>query len=148
MKAKDFFLQVRQAESKLKTLTARLSHYEEIGLTLSPSNNGPGSGGQRGTSRVELAAIGMVDATSHLTDEIKRYQAIVNRAEAVIAQIRQEKYRLLLNYRYLCGWTFRSISDELRYNDPNSIYRAHGWALREAQIILDREGKRDLQSGQ
>ena len=141
MKAKDFFRQVLRAESQLKQLTARLRHYEDIGLTITPSNSGAGSGGQKGVSRVELAAIGMVDATSHLVEEIREYQRIINRAEQVINAVPQEKYRQILNYRYLCGWSFRSISDELRYNDPNSIYRAHGWALHEAQILLNREEK-------
>jgi len=55
----------------------------------------------------------------------------------------QERYRQILTYRYLCGWTFRSISDELEYNDPNSVYRAHGWALHEAQTVLNRTVKTD-----
>lgn len=140
MRAKDFFRQVLRAESQLKQLTARLRHYEDIGLTITGTGSGL-SGGQRGSSRVELAAIGMVDATSNLVNEIREYQQIISRAENVIRQVPQEKYRQILNYRYLCGWSLRSISDELRYSDPNSIYRAHGWALHEAQIILNREEK-------
>jgi hypothetical protein len=136
MRAKDFFRQVINAESQLRQLKSRLRHYEDIGLTITSNGSGTGNG-QRGTSRVELAAIGMVDATAHLIDEIKKYQSIVNRAEAVISRIPQEKYRQILTYKYLCGWSFRSISDELAYNDPNSIYRAHGWALAAAQRILD-----------
>ena len=140
MRAKDFFRQVLRAESQFKQLTARLRHYEDIGLTITGTGSGIG-GNQRGSSRVELAAIGMVDATSHLVAEIREYQQIIARAEAVISAVPQEKYRQILNYRYLCGWSFRSIADELRYNDPNSIYRAHGWALHEAQIILNRGDK-------
>jgi hypothetical protein len=64
--------------------------------------------------------------------------AIISRAERVIKQIPQEKYRQILEYKYLCGKSFRWISDELDYTDPNSIYRAHGWALKEAQKVLNR----------
>ena len=138
MRAKDFFDQVQHAESELKVLNAKLRHYEEIGLSL---GGAPGivGGGQKGTSRVELAACGAVDALMGLEDKRAAYMAIIARAEAVIDKIPQDKYRKLLTYRYLCQWSFRSISDELHYNDPNSIYRAHGWALAEAQKILNEE---------
>lgn len=61
MKAKEFFDQVQNAESELKVLNAKLRHYEEIGLSF---GGAPGivGGGQKGTSRVELAACGAVDA--------------------------------------------------------------------------------------
>ena len=138
MTSKEFFLQVKKAETELKMLQARLRHYEDLGLS-STSNISASGGHQKGNSRVEQAAIGIVDATKDLNDKIRHYSAIITRAEHVIGQIQQEKYRQILSYRYLSGWSFRSISDELKYSDPRSIYRAHGWALAEAQKILNRE---------
>ena len=136
--AKQFFQQVRRAESELKVLNAKLQHYEDIGLSIG-GNSGVIGNKSRGSSRVEMAAIGAVDVLRSLIDQQKEYAAIIARAEQVIRGIRQEKYRQILNYRYLCGWSFKSISDELRYNDPNSVYRAHGWALHEAQVILNKQ---------
>ena len=136
MKAKDFFSQVRRAEKELKVLNAKLDHYKEIGLSIGGSSGVIGNK-QKGTSRVELAAIGAVDVFRDLEKEKAEYMAIIARAEQIIRNIPQEKYRMILNYRYLCGWSYKSISDELKYNDPNSVYRAHGWALREAQRIIN-----------
>lgn len=138
MRAKEFFDQVQNAESELKVLNAKLRHYEEIGLSMGGATGVIGNR-QKGTSRVELAACGAVDALMGLEDKRAAYMAIIARAEAVIDKVPQDKYRKLLTYRYLCQWSFRSISDELHYNDPNSIYRAHGWALAEAQKILNEE---------
>ena len=137
--AKEFFRQVRRAENELKVLNAKLQHYEEIGLSISGSSGVIGNKSS-GSSRVELAAIGAVDVFRALIDQQKEFTAIIARAEQVIRGISQEKYRQILTYRYLCGWSFRSISDELKYNDPNSVYRAHGYALRVAQVILDKQG--------
>ena len=137
MTAKEFFRQVRRAENELKIINARLRHYEEIGISLSGSSGGIGNR-SRSSSRVELAAIGAVDALSSLRSQEKEFAALIARAEQVIRAVPQEKYRQILNYRYLCGWSFRSISDELAYSDPNSVYRAHGWALTEAQKVLNR----------
>ena len=137
MKAKDFFRQVRVAESELKVLNAKLQHYEDLGMSLGGSAGVIGNK-HRGSSRVELAACGAVDATTDLEKQRREYLEIIAKAEHVIKQIRQERYRQILEYYYICRKSFRWISDELEYKDPNSVYRAHGWALKEAQKILNR----------
>jgi DNA-binding transcriptional MerR regulator len=133
--AKDFFHQAEASERRLKLLQARLRHYEQIGLSLSPSSGGL-PGGHRASSKVETAAVGAIDAARDLHAQISALMAIHNLAQRVIDKIPQEKYRQILTYKYLCGWSFRSISDELAYKDQNSVYRAHGWALQEAQKVL------------
>lgn len=138
MTAKQFFRQVQQAESELKVLNAKYRHYEDLGFSMGGAAGVIGNK-QKGTSRVELAACGAVDALRAVDEQRRAYMAVIARAEAIIKSIPQEKYRMILNYRYLCGWSFRSISDELAYNDPNSVYRAHGWALSEAQKVINRE---------
>ena len=145
MKAKVFFQRVRAAESELKVLHAKEAHYHDLGLSMSANMSGMPGHAVKGTSRVELAAIGAVDVFQSIREQERELGAIIAQAEWVIKNISQERYRQILNYRYLCGWSFRSISDELEYSDPNSVYRAHGWALREAQIILNRmEANNDL----
>lgn len=140
MKAKEYFLKVAQTEKRLKVLLAKLRHFEELGLTIT-SNTSAVGGHQAGTSRVELAAIGMVDSMRGLKNEISQYSKLISEAQQVINQIPQEKFRDILTYRYLCGWSLQSISDQMGYKDRNSVYRAHGWALAEAQKIMNREEK-------
>lgn len=120
----------------MRILKARLDHFEDLGRTIT-SNTSAVGGHHAGTSRVELAAVGMVDAARSLEDKISVYLGQIKEAESIIDEIPQEKYRTILTLRYLCDWSLKSISDELRYQDPNSIYRAHGWALAEAQKILN-----------
>lgn len=139
MRAKELFRMVRTAESELKILNAKIQHYEELGMSMSMgSNSGMPGSGNRGTSRVEIAACGAVDATMDLEKQKREYLAIIAKAEHVIKMLPQERYRQILTYRYICGKSLRWISDELEYTDQNSIYRAHGWALKEAQKILDK----------
>lgn len=144
-KAKEFFKQVRIAEREIKVLNAKLAHYEDLGFSMGGAAGVIGNK-QRGSSRVEMAAIGAVDVLRDLIEQQKQYMAIIARAEQIIRQIPQEKYRQVLNLRYICGLSFRSVSDELGYHDPNSVYRAHGWALTEAQRIMNR-GKENAVSG-
>ena len=138
MTAKEFFRQVRRAERELKIIKAKLEHYEDLGFSLGGAVGVIGNK-QRGSSRVEMAAIGKVDVLRDLIDQQKEYVAIIARAEGIIRQIRQEKYRLILTYMYLLGKYPKWISDELAYKDPNSVYRAHGWALAELGKVLREE---------
>jgi hypothetical protein len=139
MRAKEFFRQVAIAEAELKVIRAKISHYEALGM---PSGGIAGScakGSNRNASRVEIGAIAAADALTDLEHQLKLYEDIVTKAEHIIRQIPQVKYRQLLSYHYVCGKSLRWVSDELDYTDPNSVYRAHGWALAAAQKIMDQE---------
>ena len=142
MRAKDFFQRALIAERELKLLNAQISHYRDLGLSITGgSMDSPVVSHSRGSSRVEMAAMGIFDSTRKLEEQVREYTQIINEARQVIRQVPQDKYRQILTFHYLAGWSFRSISDELRYNDPKSIYTAHRWALEEAQKVLDRKGR-------
>lgn len=133
---KAYLCRVAQAEREIRTIRARIRHYEEMGIR-SPGNmqNTPVTH-STGSSTTEMAAVGIVDALSALNANLGAYTAIVSDAEKLIARMPQENYRRILTLRYLAGMSFRSISDEMRYTDRNSVYRAHGWALAEFGRIL------------
>lgn len=94
----------------------------------------------KGPSRVESAAVGFVDTMQAIQGELGAYAVIVSDAEKMIAKIPQERYRRLLELRYLAGMSLPSVGDELGYKDRNSIYRSHGWALWELEHVLQTEG--------
>jgi len=75
----------------------------------------------------------MVDVLADLEQQIAKHAKIISEAENLISRIPQEKYRQLLTLRYLAGMSWSSISDEMGYQDRNSVYRAHGYALIEAR---------------
>lgn len=141
MRAKDFFRQVRIAEAELKVIEAKIYHYEDMGMSMGGIAGGSGNR-NRSTSRVEIGAIAAADALTDLVELREAYRAIVGRAEHIIRQIDQVKYRQILSYHYICGKSLRWISDELDYSDSNSIYRAHGWALAAAQKIMDQDAEK------
>ena len=139
MRAKLYFANARAAEVKLRSLQARLHRYEDLGMVTGPglSPTGGGSHGYSG-SRVEAAAIGIVDTTAEIREEIARLMEIHNEAQHIIDQVPQEKYRLLLTYHYLAGMKLAEVGRRI-YENENSVYRAKGWALYEAQKIIDKE---------
>ena len=140
---RDYFMRVRAAEAEMRLLEAKKRHYEEMGFSISPKITGMPGSGQRGASKVEAAAIGMVDVLQSLQEKLNEYAALVHEAENLISRIPQERYRQLLTLRYLVGMSWPSISDELGYRDRNSVYRAHGYALIAARKVKNEKIVRD-----
>ena len=139
MRAKEYFQSVVHAERELMQIRAKIRHYQDLGYSITGGSlDSPVVSHSRGSSRVESAAMGIFDATKELEAKAREFLAEIKRAEALIAKIPQDRYRQILTLRYMAGWSFRSISDELRYQDEKSVYRAHGYALAEAQKILDK----------
>ena len=139
MRAKDFFKQVQAAERELKLLRAQISHFQDLGLSITGGwMDSPVVSHSRGSSRVEAAAMGIFDSTQKLEQQVKEYTAVIAKAQRVVSMIPQDKFRQILTLHYLAGWSFSSISDELKYNDRKSVYKAHKYALDEAQKVLNR----------
>lgn len=128
-------MRVRSAEREMRLLAAKKRHFEDVGFSITTRITGMPGSGQRGASKVEMAAVGMVDVMAQLQKQIDEYARIIQDAENLIARIPQEKYRQLLTLRYLAGMSWPSISDEMGYRDRNSVYRAHGYALIEAKKV-------------
>ena len=135
MQAKEYMMRVRKAEAELRFIMAKRRRYED--LLLSMGGGGDNTPVQHGvSSRTETVAVGLVSLMEKLAEKEREYAQYVNEAEALIAKIPQEKFRAVLTYRYLCGWSWKSIRDELKYDDDKSVYRCHGYALRELQKVM------------
>lgn len=142
MKARDYFRQIRSIERELKLLRARIRHYNDIGLSITGgSMDSPVVSHSRGSSRVETAAIGLYEAKNALEHQVEEYVIRIREAEQMVGFLANERYRQILTLRYLADWTWKSISDELGYRDPKSVYKAHGYALAAVQEILDKHLK-------
>ena len=141
MKAKLYFMRIRNAERELKLIRAKIRHYQDIGYSITGGTmDSPVVSHSRGASRVETAAMGIYEATKSLAEQETCYVSLIQQAEQIVARIPNERYRQILTLRYMADWSWRSISDELKYRDPKSVYKAHGWALQEAQKIIDEGG--------
>jgi len=137
MRAEAYMQQIRQAEEELKMLGAKRRHYLELATSIGAGISSVPIKSSDNTSRVESAAVSMVDLAGRLDGKIEAYTAMVTEAERLIEMIPQERYRRFLTLHYLCGMSIKSVSDEMDYKEPKSIYRIKSWALKEFQRILN-----------
>lgn len=137
MRAKDFFLAVRDAEHKIKVLRAKKQKYQELASSITGmSETNIRSTGNR--SRTENAALRLIEVEDQIGDAGERYVALIETAENVLGQLKTQRYVDVLTYRYILGLSWRSVADEMGYKGPKSVYEVHGWALAAAQRILDK----------
>jgi hypothetical protein len=135
MTAKEFFAEVTKAEHELYLIRKRQEHAIDMATRLGGmSEVRIRSTGQR--SAVESAAVNLADLSEEMIKEAEKYQALIRKAEKVISKIPQSKFRDVLHLRYLCGHTWRTISDEMDYSNPKSVYTVHGYALAAAEKVL------------
>lgn len=133
---KAYLTAVRDAERQLWMIARKREHYQAMAIRMGGmSEVHVRSSDQH--SAVESAAVHLADLEADLDAAEQHYAALVREAEELIQQIPQEPYRMVLTLRYILGHSWRTISDEMDYKDPKSVFRAHGWALKEAQKVLD-----------
>lgn len=136
MKAKDFMLQVQEAEKELKRVGARRRHYEDLMLSIGAKISSTAVHASNNASKTETAAIGLWEMTKLLEEKEKEYVALIKKADELLSKLKQEKFRDVLNYRYMCNWSWKSIRDQMDYKDEKSVYRCHGYALKELQKLM------------
>lgn len=140
MNAKEYFERVAGAERRLYLIRKQREHWEDMVSKLSSVSDIK----IRSTnihSPTEEAAEHLVDLTRDLEAEEARYTALVREAKEVIDKIPQERFRTVLTLRYICGHSWRTIWDEMDYTGSKSVYKVHGYALREAQKWIPKETK-------
>ena len=136
MQAKEFLIQVQRAERELLVISAKKRHYADLAQSIGAKISGMVVQTSGNSSKTETAAIGLYEMTKLLDEKEKEYAELVKKAEETIAKVKQEKFRLILTYKYLCNWSWASIRDELGYKDKKSVFRCHGYALRELQKVM------------
>lgn len=136
MTAREFLLSVRKAEHELILIRDRRRHYEDLIVSIGANMGKAVIDKPSGGSKTETAALGLVWLAEQLATKEKEYVALIKKAEGLIEKLPQEKFRDILTRRYLNGESWKTIRDKMDYKDEKSVYRCHGYALREFQKVM------------
>ena len=114
----------REIERKLEEIARLRSKLTRITQVLTAEPRGGGS--IYGKTEGILAKI--VDLENEIDANIDRLVAIRDGIKTIIEAVEDDRERLLLQYRYLDGWTFEKIAVEMNYS-WRQIHRLHSKAL-------------------
>lgn len=135
MSAKSILTEAQEAKKELVLLKRRKDQYMDMATSIS----GTSENFIRSTdvhSRVENAALRLVEVCDRLEREAERYAEAISKAEALISSLDNSKYRQVLTLRYIEGCNWKKICEEMGYRDEKSAFRVHGWALQAADSKL------------
>lgn len=137
MESREFFRQVYNAQTEIQLLRRRRDKYMDMATGMSGmSETNIRSSGTR--SRVEAAAMQLVELSDRLDNAAEEYAARVREAETLISMLDRPKHRQVLTLRYIECRSWPEITEIMGYTDKKSAFRIHGWALVAAQKLLDR----------
>lgn len=89
--------------------------------------------GTSGTNRTEYCVLKIWELEREVNEDIDRLIDLKREIQDAIGLLTDDKYKLLLEYRYLCGNTWEQIAEKMRI-DLRWVYRMHGRALQEITI--------------
>lgn len=135
MDTKEFFQQIRHID---KQIDVKFEHLEQlkalatkVTATMSETSSKPS-----GVSRsMENSVDKIILLQEELNADIDRYIDLKRTAGEIIRQIQNEKYRRVLESRYLLGMTWEAIAVEMDMT-YQGVCHIHGRALQEAENFI------------
>jgi hypothetical protein len=138
MTAKEFLWSVRKAEREIRLFQDRRQHYADLIASIGSTMKEAVVQTSGNHSKTETAAIGLADLEGRMSDKVREYAALVDKAEKLIDQIAQENFREVLTRRYLIGESWKTIRDKMSYSDESGAKKCHGFALKEFQEKMNK----------
>jgi len=135
MTAKEYLERIREIDRELDLLIAERNRTLDIVLqiTVDPSDVRVQSGSI--SSRVENAAIRMIDLSEKIDKKIDEYIDMKAEAGRLIDRLDDSRYRAVLKYRYIDGMKWRDISKKMIY-DICTVQRVGSEAISKLDEIV------------
>lgn len=144
MTAKEYLRQLLRRDARINALIERQQRYRELAGVRGVAYGDVSGGGSRHGSAVEDYAVRIVELEREIDRRIDEYVDLVRQAEAAIDQVEDERCRDVLRYRYLNGWSWEKIAEQMHY-DERWVRRLHGRALARIEIPESAKHARESQ---
>ena len=128
MTAKEYLRQLSRKDARINALVERQRRCRELAERRTAVYRDTPGGGRRCSSSVEEYVAKIIDLEREIDRRIDEYVDLTREIEAAIDRIPDGRYRDVLRFRYVNGWTWEKIADEMGY-DERWVRRLHGWAL-------------------
>jgi len=126
---RQFLREVRHSYLYAQALCERAERYREMAMKATSRADAVRVSGTSSRSKVETYVLEMVD----VHDELKRQTEMLleksRKAERLIGLLRDDRYRVVLQFRYLCGMKWEEIAKELTYT-LRWTHKLHNEAIR------------------
>lgn len=133
MTAREYLQQARGMKLRLEALEERRAFYRDMASGRIARYKPGTGGGTRRVSSVEKYACKLADLEADMARRVGAYVELVAEIEVVIDAVPDQRYRDLLRFRYLNGWSWHKIARRMGYQ-VESMYKMHDNALRFVRV--------------
>jgi hypothetical protein len=145
MNAKEYLSQAFKLDQRINSKLEQVASLQDLAAKVTASYTTDRVDGTKQRSPMENAIVKLVDLEYEIDADIDRLVDLKRELSTFIMQVPNSTFRLLLELRYLVGNTWEDVSKTMEY-DLRWIYRLHGRALQEADILLSNKPLKDTQS--
>lgn len=141
MTAKELFSSALVAQRELERLKLQREKLLVLAGPATAQIKETVSHGNLPSSRVEIC-VESLDELDHLyIERTTSWMDLIREADRIIMQIKKPRQREVLQLRYMCGLKWEEIREKMEYSDVRSVHKMHGWALAEADRVIESHGR-------
>lgn len=137
MTARDYLSQARVLDQAINARLERIARLRALVSGRAARTDGMPRGGadSAGSTFFDWTeTVVKIDEMERALDrDIDRLIDLKREIAEVIAAVPDMRYRTLLEYRYLCGWSWARIARAMHYGE-DWVRHAHGWALKQVRV--------------
>lgn len=138
MTAKEYLQQARFLDARINSKIQQISSLNELAMKCTATISDMPRNPNRGGSNMADAVCKIVDLQEEINLDIAKLVDLKREIMGVIKSVPNVEYQTLLEKRYLCFITWEQIAVDLNYSIQHT-YRMHDAALKEIEVILNRE---------
>lgn len=135
MDVKDFFQAIREIDKQINGKLEQLERLEALATKVTSAMSEAGSRPSGNSRSVENNVDKIIQLRKEINAEIDQFVDMKRTANEIISRIQNQRYRCVLEKRYLLGKTWETIAEELGVA-YQSACRINGRALQEAEKIF------------
>lgn len=124
-----FLREVRHSYLYTQVLCERAERYREMATKATSRADALRTSGTPGRSKVETYVLEMVDVHDELKRATEKLMEKSRKAEKLIGLLKDERYRAVLQLRYLCGMKWEEIAHDL-FISSRWAHMLHSQAIR------------------
>ena len=142
MTAKEYLNQAYHIDHRIESKLSQIESLKNLATRVTSVFSDMPHSSSSDNQRLEKTIAEIIDLENEVSTDIGRLINLKREIKNIINQVQNEKYRILLELRYLNFLTWEQIAVNLNFSIQHT-YRIHDKALKKISIFLKDESKCD-----
>ena len=134
MTAQEYLRQYQRMRSRVRDLLEERQRWEDLALRITPSYASVVVSASAGAGRIATSIEQIEEWETKLDEQISEQLRLRKEIESVVAAVKNDDYQSLLHLRYIMGYTWERVAEEMHYT-TQWVYVMHKKALEAVETV-------------